>query len=72
MCEIFYHKTVRDTKQNFKENKMIFVLLQGVGGAETRGRYFKKIQGTGMLQKKSVLPQAFGVSQNICRTAIPF
>lgn len=67
---MFYHKTVRDSKQIFKENKMIFVCY--VTRGETRGGYLKKIQGTGMLQKKSVLPRAFGFSQNICHTAIPF
>lgn len=58
---MFYHKTVRDTKQIFKENRMIFVCCAARG--ETRGGYLeKKIQGAGMLQKKSVLPQAFGFS----------
>lgn len=71
MCEIFYHKTVRDTKQNFKENKMIFVCCVARRGGDKR-TILKKIEGIGMLQKKSVLPQAFGVSQNICHTDIPF
>lgn len=68
---MFYHKTVRDSKQIFKENKMIFVCYVTRGGRWEED-IWKKIQGTGMLQKKSVLPRAFGFSQNICHTAIPF
>lgn len=36
MCEIYYHKTVRDTKQNFKENKMISVCCVARRGGDKR------------------------------------
>lgn len=69
---MFYHKIVNDTRQIFKENKMIFVCCVARGGRQEEDSWKKKSQGTGMLQKKSVLPQAFGFSQNICHMAITF
>lgn len=42
VCEIHYHERIRDTKQNFKENKSDLCVLCCKGRGETKGRYVKK------------------------------